>query len=310
MSTQLKKWNGEDIYPNVVVTSRTHKYAGEKIDLSELGYDFSKDVNLSGAYTGNTQGCVCFGNYIFIAQYASSNAKLLVFNRTSGVYLSAVNLNTNVHCNSLTFGSEYYGGNTEFPVLYASEWDGQKRYFVFNLVRNSDTSWNASLVQTIQTSSVSSDSRFGAGNSDVCIDASNGFMYTISYKKNSYDSATSGNMYSICKFALPKLSAGSSVTLAASGILDSFEVKCYSARQDFCYHQGKIYLLAGLGKNQTTVADKQTYLIVIDTEKKIIANEIIIDHLNSAIEPEGIFVEKGKLYCTFQGGTALYRFDF
>lgn len=306
MTTQLKTWDNTLIYPKTQ-ESKKYTYQGEKINIEDLQYNFSKELSLEIDNLSNTQGCTHWENYIFVARYVSSRAYLLVFNKTNGVLLATISLNINVHCNTVNFGNQYYNGN-EIPVLYASEWDGNKRYYVFNIVKISETNWTASLIQTINTSSVSGLDAFGKGNSDLCIDRQKNLMYTITYKINSYDS--SGNMYTVCKFNIPSITSNTSVTLSESDILDTFDVKCYAARQDFCALNGKIYLLAGLGKGQTTVADKQTYFIVIDTEKQSIVNEIIIDHLNEAIEPEGIYIENGYIFVTFQGDPSIYKFEF
>ena len=306
MKVEFKNYAGTILEDSPVI--KQHFYQGDKINIIRNSFNFKKVVDLSSSLSNN-QASAIYGDYLYVARYANNNANLLVFNKDTGVYITSINLNTNVHCNVLNFGVEFYQGN-DIPVLYASEWDGNKSYFVFNIV-HSGSSWSATLVQTINTSSLTS-TAFGAGNSDMCIDL-DGYLYSITYKLNSYLSVVSGskNRYAICKFELPKLSKGSTVTLTDNDILDSFDIECFAARQDACYLGGKIFILAGLPQDSTVASlDPHTHLLVVDTFKKCLTNNIIIDDLNENKEPEGIYVNDGYLDVTFANDAKIFRFDF
>ena len=266
------------------------EYTGQKIVFPKMHY---KQL---GTLPNNQQCCVIHNNLaIFV-----NGTKYWVADKNNGFnVLKAGDVGvTGVHSNVGSLGTEFYNGNT-IPLIYLTDWDGEKGVKVFNL---SNTTYTMSHVQSINPSSelLNSDI-FGRGNTDFIVDRENGFLYSICYKEDTWREIES-NKTCICKFALPRLSSGSNVTLRLADIIDHFEVENIPTRQDCCIYNGILYI-----ENGYVNPHYKATLRAIDLSKKEVVSKIDISKIVDG-EPECLEFDEDHLLMAY--GKTIYGLYF
>lgn len=201
------------------------------------------------------------------------------------------------HCNTSVFGNEFGSENSIAPLLYVSQWNGERNCLVYDITLTEGV-YAVELKQVISTSGITQAVE-GIGMRDWIVDTDNNFIYSMSYYINS-DSTAEGNKTMFVKFALPTLSDGNEVVLTQPDVLDNFELEFFKFFQDKCYNGGKIYIAAGMG-NYPTI----TKLRVLDLTTKQIVTTIPLGDTYDA-EPEGFDIYKDKLLMTY-GSMSLYN---
>lgn len=296
--------NGATAYPQFItpalVEDGNGQYSGDKIrvDGGDHKFIFSTLQTLSPA-PGQAQAGAVWNNLLFLGYSTSPTVK--IYDLTDGTQAGSFTLPNQPHCNTMAFGVETNG---TVPYLYISEWDGSRRIFVYSLTQSGGT-WSAALVQTINTSSLTS-AKAGAGYLDFALDTQAGHLILIAYKiAGQYLKGTANKTCFSVVNRIPAISEGSAVTLANSDVETYFELPCIECRQDGLYNNGKVYLLGGI----PNTGDGILGLWVVDLQKQAFVSFIDLTQV-SALEPESINIYDGGLIYTAYNTPSLWQFSF
>lgn len=215
------------------------------------------------------------------------------------------------HCNSVSFGTEFFEEGDEFPLLYcniynnyAKQADSRKGMCcVYRILREGDRFWS-SLVQIIRLSFVEDPALWcSADRNDVrpygnfIVDRDNGDLWVF----NMIDDVKSVRYF---RFPLPEAREGVMdpslrvpvLTLTPSRIRDRFDCPYQNYIQGACCHKGVIYSLEGLANDPEAHA---MALIGLNEKKQLFSRNFFAYGLT--VEPELI---------DFMGDTCYYADNF
>ena len=221
------------------------------------------------------------------------------------------------HCNSVTFGNEYFDENDEFPLLYANIYNNYakeenklKGVCCVYRVQKIENEFKTTLVQLIEVGFVDDASLWKAeadkdgirpyGN--FAVDRENGKLYAFVMRNEDRGTA-------YFAFDLPKLSDGKlderygvkKTVLNKEDIKSSFVCPEHYYIQGACCHGGKIYSLEGF-KNSPA-------LRVIDTQKG--AQESVTFFCDFGVTDETEFIDFYGEKCYYGDCHGLlYRIEF
>lgn len=275
---------------------QSYTYTGEVIDLAKR---WNIDLYKSLGTVKTIQSMAHYGDRLFALCNSNDKVQIYVYNLTSGALIQSFDdVDTGgllgVHCNVTFFGNEFYTGNDSYPLLYTSQWSGNRALLAYNIEENEarDT-YTVSLVQTITPSSSISTDDIGSGYMDYMYDQLSGKLVSISYDVASQGYYDTENDAHVTFFDMPLISAGSSVQLTS--VLDSFRIAPIPVRQDMTVYNGKLYLFSGFGN-----AEWKAYLNVIDLVNKRVNNKILVSDAYGTIfgEPEGVDIIDDYLIVT------------
>lgn len=223
------------------------------------------------------------------------------------------------HSNSVTFGTEYFSPEDEFPLLYsniynnyAGEVDALKGTTCVYRLQRSGRTFTSTLVQLIAVAFVEDESLWKSSDGDVrpygnfAIDRENGKYYAFTMR----DEDQTTRYFS---FALPTLVDGvwdekygvKKVVLRAEDLGGFFDCPYHRFIQGACLHDGKIYSLEGFSND----AKNKPALRVIDVSDKRQVIHVDFADVNMSIEPEFIeFYEGVCYYCDGHGN--VYELTF
>jgi hypothetical protein len=251
------------------------------------------------AQTSTTQASCAWNGYLILGD---SSSMWRVLNISDGSIVGTISVPVSCHTNTLQFAPSLHNGNTQFPYLYASQWDSPSSFFVFELTMSGST-FTLTLVQTYNTSSLDK-SVFGYLN-DFAIDFENNYLYTIGYVSNTSEDTN----WLYCKFPFTPVSGGN-VVLSDSDIIEHWTFAGYKFRQDNLFDDGKIYSIAGIfdyngGHNWLFAVDVRTHekCALLDLAQFTASDE----------EPEGLFLFNGEAYFLShrsEGYIILYKIEF
>ena len=268
-----------------------------------INTDSTKLVAYKTLPTGLSQAMAVYGDYILLFTYNTNNATAYLYKLSDGTLLTTLSLPNNnykrPHCNAASFSNVFNSPNSILPLLYVSQWDNdsEKGCFVYDItIRNG--SYCVNLVQTILPTNVSI-ATTGAGQTDWVVDPI-GYIYSIGYLLNDGAHMLANNKTMVTKYKLPAISDGSMITFCDADVLDHFELPIFTYRQDLCFEDGHILMLAGM-TNNTAVRR----LVVINPDTHCISALVSFDFINK--EPEGIGVNDGKLLIGFYGDAVIYH---
>lgn len=266
------------------------EYTGQQIVFPKMNY---KQL---GTLPNNQQCCIIHNN---LAIFVNGTDYWVTDKNNNFKVLKTGNANkTGLHSNVGSFGTEFYNGN-KIPLLYLTDWDGTKGVEVFNL--NSTTYAMTHLQSIVPSSELLNSDIFGRGNTDFIADKESGFLYSICYKEDTWREIET-NKTCICKFALPRLSAGSTVTLKSSDIIDHFEVENIPTRQDCCIYNGILYI-----ENGYINPHYKATLRAIDLSQKKVVSRIDISKILDG-EPECLEFDQDHLLMVY--GKTIYGLYF
>lgn len=237
--------------------------------------------------SGSTQGFAIWGNYGFVLH---DKGQCVVIDIDKREYVSTFKLEGNTsHCNNASFGVEYAGKDSRFPLLYISECKGSHRCYVTDITLD-----GGKIVQTLYYSGEGY-----TGSFDWFVDRKHGIIYTYG--------SSAAKRKTVKKFRLPKLSdsdASGEVHLTEADVLDEFSVSGINIYQGSAIKGRYAYLGDGYPPY-----DRSFH--VLDMKEKRIVATIDLNHLK--YEPEGTDIRDGWLYIVMhvskQGRNGyLYRF--
>jgi len=264
-------------------------YPGERIFIapveSKCGY---KQIGtLADNSIGYNQGGAIFGDYLF--QLHTDNEAADIYNLKTGVqtYASMPSGVTN-HCNSASFGIEYYDEDDDFPLLYICT---DNTVFVIRVTESGGV-FTFALAQTLTLSP-------GYSLDNMVIDRQEKKGVVYGYTGNSWQTETNNGCF-VCTFELPPLSAGD-VTITEFANMATFPfIFCM---QDGDARAGKLYFCNG----NTSKDDKNIY--VIDYYEGRIISKVDISSMGY-IEPEALCLWEQSLVMTIMTSRGIYQFEF
>ena len=252
------------------------------------------------APTSTTQASCAWNGYLILGD---STSTWRVLNISDGSIVGTISVPVSCHTNTLQFAPTLHNGNTQFPYLYASQWDSPSSFFVFELTM-SDSTFTLTLVQTYDTSGLDKNI-FGYLN-DFAIDFENNYLYSIGYATNNYEDTN----WLYCKFPFTPVSGGN-VTLVDSNIIEHWSIaNGYKFRQDNLFDNGKIYSIVGIFDYH----DGHNWMFALDvyTHKKSALLDLA-QFTQTDEEPEGLFMHDGEAYFMShrsEGYIELYKMIF
>ncbi len=261
-------------------------YAGEKISLGEQ-FPFRFNLWKSFGLTSYAQSLAIHGDYIVFFR-TSANASL--WRISSGEKIAdlvfSYGQNSAPHGNVLCFGNEFYPGNTDLPLLYLSQWDGDGGCLVYNV----DLQGNTTLVQVINASGIDADT-YGSSLGDWVIDNADNSIYSVKYHLNDSLPSSDGNYDNICKFDLPKLNDGDNIILTQEDVKDHFSLPYTPILQDKKISQGRLFMAAG---NRSYPGSQKIFVVDLHRKGIIATFDVYPLGRDGGDEPEGLaLIEEG-----------------
>lgn len=287
-----------EVLNDTTLSKNAKFYTGEKISIAGR-YNLIDDGSFPTGFTYD-QGFAIYGDYCIQGTLGESGNDTLaaLINMQTREVISTLNLSHSgysaIHCNTMCFGKEIIT-NGIMPLLYASQWDGEKCCFIYDVQLN-----GATLKQVISPANLTKDGiKFGRGNVDWVVDIDNNFLFAVSYVNVGFDSAQI-----VTKFNLPLLSDGALIELEDTDIISYNTFTNYIVRQDCCYNNGKLYISCGAGLEYIPYLS----LHVVDTTSLKEVSFIDLQYLGEEIE--GLDVYKGNLMLHTAGSAKLMKFIF
>ena len=199
---------------------------------------------------------------------------------------------TDFHCNSVSFGPNKYADSDIFPLLYVCGFWGSPDIVVYR-IGGTYGSYTLTEVQRIHL--------IGEHWVNAFVD-SRGFIYT---QKPHVENVTD----TITKYELPLVSEGD-VTLSTSiesfdiDVTDPFGYGTTNGEQGGTIHNGKLFLCFGFDNNRNRIS-------VIDLVNKNICSNIgPLTSMGLDAEVEGCFIYKDKLGVSFNGSGQIIALSF
>ena len=256
------------------------EYSGDLISLGSTHHPYLRKLWKTFGLTLYAQSFAIHGNYIvfFYGDGTSTGSLWRISDMTKLANLSFDYGSFNKpHGNVMNFGNEFASGNTDLPLLYLSQWDGQGGCFVYDIHLNG----TCNLVQTIMASNMDTN-RFGSSLGDWVVDKASNSIYSVKYHTAS-SLPSNTNYDNICRFNLPKLSDGASVVLTNADILESFTIPFTPIAQDKKIWNGLLFMAAG---NPSYTGTQKIF--VVDLGRKAIISTLNLSSYGD--EPEGLEV--------------------
>lgn len=267
-----------------------HKYSGDKIDLKRHSISMEQ-IAFTVPNRVENYGVMQAGD-MFGGTYAQAYGNYLqLYDFTAGTLSAEYPMNGG-HANSMAFSDDYYAPTDNYPLLYVGAYDSPTVYV------NRITTNGVSLVDTL----VFSASQTGYC-TNVAIDPINKHLYMLGYSVND-PSQVSGNNIIVSKWDLGTVTDNGDNTHSPT-FVKSFALPIVTYMQDCKFHDGKIFVLCGIG------SDYPTKVYVIDVTGERIAN--IIDSFTTAIsnsEKESIVINENDDYMLIGGFNGFYKVHF
>lgn len=290
---QTRNFNSQGSTTPTVASKKRITYTGEPVKLPYLCYEEFGQVPRTVVQS------FCFMDDYMVLVYGNGYCQILNRNTLSAVTEEILLPHTNttqVHGNISSIGQP---SDSTDKLLYTTHWNNDKGVVAY---RYNTTSGAIEQKQVILPSStLKASQKFGLGNTDFIVDGD--YLYSICYKENTW-SEVETNKTCICKFALPKLSAGSKVELDESDIIDSFEVENIPTRQDACIKNGILYVLNGYDNPHYAPT-----LRAINLSTKQVQTRISLSSINNS-ETEGIDIVDDYMVIGFTNTKTLYKLTF
>ena len=173
------------------------------------------------------------------------------------------------HGNSAQFSNEFYTDGDRFPLLYVSTNNQTPNYArVYRMTTSTATLIKSFLLNTLE------DGYF----TDSCVDSENGYLYTIGYLEENWQTQTQGNVLVLTKRDLNDLTDNGNGIYTAK-LLSRLELNYWEyAAQGCCFYDDYIWMTFGGGSSPNNI-----YAIDPETGAKVYTVTI-----PNTREPEGI----------------------
>lgn len=248
---------------------------------------YEEILTLNGNRNPYPQGGDCWGDYFF--QFVSNNSIVRIYDlslktlvQTLTIPASQRGFVSNCHCNTVSFGSEYYDAEDLFPLIYVSTGYPSGDYMgalVYRITLHNGRFF-ITLVQTL---------KFPIDNSPWTEFIPAGEFAYLCYTQERV----------IFKVKMPKLKDGD-VILGRNDALESYQFKpqsgwlATSKNQDRMFFQGKIVFPTGAPQ-----AGEASAFVVLNLET--CERERIIDFKKNGLtsESESVFIWQGDICVAF-----------
>lgn len=226
-------FTAEHIYNNLYYNGESIDGNPENFEITEINPLF-KVTDISSF--SNYQGGACYKNYYALC---SNNYEcLLIYDMTKNKVVHTIytnDTNTDFHCNTMFFGSDFYSASDKFPLLYISQENMPSRCtIVCRLYQNGDT-YSIKIIQYIYFESTEEMIYYPNSYYDY-----NTFtLYYGGYTKNSY-MKEADNKLKFYSFPLPDFRLND-VTLNTRDASHSFTIDSETATQGGFVSNGYLY---------------------------------------------------------------------
>ena len=232
------------------------------------------------------QGGDCWGDYFF--QFSTNNTSVRVYDLSTKTLVQTIKLTSslvgfvsNCHCNTVSFGAEYYDAEDIFPLIYVSTGYASGGYtgvLVYRITQHNGIFF-ITLVQTIK----------------FPVDKSSWTEF-VPAGEFAYLCYTSERV--IFKVPMPKLKDGNTI-ISRDDAIETYQFTpqpdwmSTSRNQDRLYYNGKILVISGVPSGEASV------FMILDLQTR--KREKIIDFTKVGLktESESIFVWRGDLCVAF-----------
>lgn len=203
------------------------------------------------------------------------------------------------HGNALCFGTRKASKHSALPLLYVSQWDGEGGCLVYDITKDGDGHYKATLVQTIMYAAP--DSIYGSRLGDWVLDADKNMIWACKYRlDSSVEMEQNANHFTA--FRLPKYRRGSHVTLRPKDIKAHFTTKFMPIFQDKTLRNGRLYIAAGGDWIVDLACSQKIY--EVDLAAGRISREFDLSCYGK--EPEGLEFIDGKLNYVYGGSRQMH----
>lgn len=213
---------------------------GSEIELKKdySNYSFTELLNKGPVGGDWIQGIAYYDGVIF----QLGENKFQTINMSTGDYITDgyVSVNSIGHGNSAQFTDEFYSESDRFPLLYVST-NNQTTNYV-RVYRMTDTT--ATLIKSILLNT-SEDGYYP----DSCVDSENGYLYTISYLQDNWQTQTDENVLVLTKRDLNDLTDNGNGIYTAN-LLSRTELNYWEYSTQGCtFYDGYIWMAFGGGSS-------------------------------------------------------------
>ena len=254
-------------------------YSGELVALGSK-HPYNRELWKTIGLSLYAQSMAIYGDYI-VFFYGDGTSTGSLWKLSDATKLADITFGygtfSKPHGNVMNFGDEFASGNTDLPLLYVSQWDGNGGCLVYDI--HLDGTCN--LVQSIMVSDMNPDV-YGSYLGDWVLDTVSNSIYSVKYH-NSSTAPSNTNYDHICRYKLPKLSDGTNIVFTNADITDSFIAPFTPISQDKKIWKGLMFIAAG----NTSYSGSQK-IFVIDINRKAMVS--VFNLAQYGDEPEGLDV--------------------
>ena len=260
---------------------------------------------LKQATTQAQQGAASYGKYLF---HFTSGKICNIYDLEQKTHLGQMGYDMSAlkHCDTACFGAYKVDEKDEFPVIYLSGSQIDKRdsnglIWVYRVIHNGEN-WNLKLHQIIKTPVIEDVGAFP----DALLDNYDGCMWIMGWKTNlaKFQKNGSGAYLNFAKFKTPALEDGildkngiRIVSLSIEDAITSFVVNnAHAIQQGICLWNHKVYVPYGV----STLGFQGIDIVSLD-EGRVVCNINLME--SSVGEPEAVFFYKGEMYIADQATT-------
>ena len=290
-------------------------YFGERLKVNHDKFHVTnikplfKVLNIS-SYS-NYQGGACYENYYALC---SNNYEcLLIYDMKTNkvehtIYTNETN--TDYHCNTMFFGTDFFSAEDKFPLLYISQENAYEPCTIVCRIYQIGGVWKIKVVSTII---INFDKNNKLYYPNSYFDYSNGILYYAGYTKNSYFKSDD-NKLRFHSFYLPDFRYNE-VRLNPNEALATFEVDSETATQGGFVSDGYLYqTFSGLSEAAFPFKKEgETPKLRITNlkEGKILTQIEDLRVFGAADEFENIAIaDNGKLYAHGNTHLQIYEFEY
>lgn len=233
--------------------------------------EYKRLFTINSKSTMSCQGLAIYGDDLF--NFHDSNNVIDIYSLKTYKQIASIELEpeSTAHCNTVSFGTEFYSDEDKYPLLYAQQGGLLNKTNVYRIV-NKDSIYSAQKIQTISLTP--------CYHSLTAIDRDNKQLYVI-YANN-------GKRY-ISKMDIPDY-FNSLVTIDLRKAQKTYAISIPKVVQDTAFDDNILYFVCGKSN------EGELWIINLNTK---VANIIDLTKYKMYDEPEGLEVYDGKVFISF-----------